>query len=263
VSRADRKQGPYVREWSKWLLFPGVNLHARLRRKVIPPLLGSARPGEDRLVLDAGCGNGMLAYEGYLRGNQVVAVSIDREEVERCQRLFHAYLGIPEDRLSFRAGDLYDIEDLGLEVDEIICTEVMEHIVDDERVCQSFWRMLRPGGTLHLCCPNAEHPDNRASTLDEDEAGGHVRDGYTLATYRALLEPIGFEVQESRGLGGPVRQAFNRRILHVEETLGFFAAFLVFLISLPFLFLDPRSPRVPYSLYVRAVRPGRAPFAQQ
>jgi hypothetical protein len=57
----------------KWILFPGLNLHAWLRYVEMPKYLGRPRNGECRTVLDAGCGNGLLAYQG---------VSIN-DEVER------------------------------------------------------------------------------------------------------------------------------------------------------------------------------------
>lgn len=244
-----------LRERLKWLFFPGTNLHARLRWRVLPAYFGAADPGQTRRVLDAGCGNGMLSYQSWLKGNRVLGISIKEGEVARCRRFFNEFRGISEERLSFRVHNIYDIAALGPPFDEIICTEVLEHISRDEEVCRSFWNMLRPGGVLHLCSPNAEHPDNLAHARDEREEGGHVRPGYTLASFRALLEPLGFEIRDSRGLGGEVRQVLNRRIIRVQERWGTVPGFLLFLLSLPFLPFDEVDPAVPYSIYVRAVRP--------
>src|ERR1039458_10437639 len=94
-----RVRGLMLRERVKWLLFPGLNLHARLRNQVIPAYVGSALGGEMRFVLDAGGGNGMLAYQAYLKGNHVIGVSI-KDEVRRNRRLFNTYQAISEDRLS-------------------------------------------------------------------------------------------------------------------------------------------------------------------
>ena len=73
--------------------------------------------------------------------------------------------------------------------------------------------------------------------------------------YRALFEPIGFNVEEVSGLGGPVRQAFNRRIRATQERFGAAAGLPLFFVALPFLWLDSASPRVPFSLYARARKP--------
>jgi hypothetical protein len=105
---------------------------------------------------------------------------------------------------------------------------------------------------VHITTPNADHPYNRTFPLDLAEHGGHVRPGYTEASYRALLEPIGFRVEEVSGLGGPIRQAFNARIKAVQARFGAAAGLPLFVAALPWLPLDPEAPRVPFSLYARA-----------
>lgn len=242
------------RESIKWLLYPGLNLHARLRNEVMPRYLGQPQNGEERLVLDAGCGNGMLSHQAYLKGNRVIGVSI-KDEVKRNQKLFNDYHKIPEERLSFRDINLYDIETVGLEFDEIICCEVMEHIKGDEQVCRSFFNILKPGGVLHLCCPNADHPDHVNYPLDPHETGGHVRTGYTAQSYRALLEPIGFELSDPVGLGGPLRQACNKPITRSHAIGGVPLAIASFLLLAPWATFDTDHPKVPYSLYVQARKP--------
>ena len=244
----------WVRERVKWWLFPGMNLHARLRMQILPSYLGVAKPGEERLVLDAGCGNGMLSYASWERGNRVVGISIKANEVAGCRRLFNGYLGIPDDKLSFREWNLYEVEKLGQQFDEIICSEVLEHLVRDAEVCRGFRNSLKRGGVLHLCVPNCEHPDHAAKELDRQEQGGHVRHGYTIDSCRILLEPLGFRIEATRGLGGPIRQGFCRRIIRGEEAIGMAGGVFFFLLSLPFVWIDPKTPVVPYSVYVKAVR---------
>lgn len=253
-----------IREAVKWRLFPGLNLHARLRYRVLPEHLQDPRNGEQRSVLDAGCGNGMLCYQSYLRGNTVLGVSIKEGEVERNRKLFNEYHGISEERLSFLVHNLYEVEALGKEFDEIICTEVMEHIERDADVCQSFFRILKPGGVLHLCCPNAEHPYNQQEALDEQEAGGHVRPGYTWDAYQKLLEPIGFQLSEPIGLGGPVRQGCNNIILAAQRYGGLTLGIPAFLAVAPLCMLDAFAPKnyIPFCLYVRAEKPREADDAE-
>jgi len=244
-----------VRERLKWWLFPGLNLHARLRYRCLPRYFGGAANGRPSLVLDAGCGNGMLSFRSYLLGNRAIGISIKEGEIERNRKLFNQYLRIPEDKLSFRVHNLYDVESLGEQFDQIICSEVLEHIRRDGELCQTFWRILKPGGVLHLCCPNAGHPDNARHELDPDEGGGHVRPGYTHDSYRALLEPIGFRLSEPVGLGGPVRQACNKWITRAQESVGLLPGMILFGLVWPVQVLDPETPKVPYSLYVRATKP--------
>jgi SAM-dependent methyltransferase len=239
----------------KWWLFPGINLHSRLRYERLPKLFGSSQQRE-RVVLDAGCGNGMLAYRAWAKGNRVIGVTFKESEVRGCRALFNGYLGIPEAELSFRQGNLYELDFPDMSCDEIICAEVLEHLRRDEEVCRRFWELLKPGGILHVCAPNARHPYNENFPLDKNEQGGHVRPGYTAESYRQLLEPIGYEVGNVVPLGGPVRQAFSRRIKESQERYGPLAGFPWFLASLVFLpFENPKLEReVPFSIYLQARR---------
>jgi SAM-dependent methyltransferase len=244
----------------KWMLFPGTNLHARLRYSHLPQYFGMAIPAEARSILDAGCGNGMLSYQAFLKGNSVLGISFKTKEVVGCRSLFNDYVGIPEERLRFAHANLYELDFPEAIFDEVICTEVLEHLRDDAAVCRAFWRWLKPGGVLHITAPNSEHPYNAAFPLDHEESGGHVRAGYTLDSYRKLLEPIGFRIAASVGLGGSIRQAFNRRIKEVQARFGAPAGIPLFLMALPFLRLERLGKTAqPFSLYVRAVKDGNAP----
>lgn len=241
----------------KKILFPGINLHARLRYERLPAFFRSASSATPLRVLDAGCGNGMLSYQSYLKGNEVIGISFKDSEVKGCQALFNRYLGVPEQKLCFRHGNLYQLDFPPESFDEIICAEVLEHLRHDTAVCQAFWRILKPGGVLHVCAPNADHPYNATFPLDLDEKGGHVRPGYTLTDYRELLEPMGFRIEQSVGLGGPVRQAFNWRIKDMQAKFGPAAGLPLFLLALPCLAFESatRERVMPFSIYVKAVKP--------
>ncbi|MBT8419554.1 MAG: class I SAM-dependent methyltransferase [Gammaproteobacteria bacterium] len=207
-------------------------------------------------ILDAGSGNGMLSYQAWRKGAQVIGISFKEKEIRGCRELFNRYLAIPEKELCFTKGNLYDLDFHEEFFDEIICSEVLEHLERDTEVCRSFWWLLKPGGVLHLCAPNAEHPYNASFPLDPNETGGHVRAGYTLEDYRKLLEPIGFEIVAATGLGGPIRQAFNRRIKEVQERFGVAAGLPLFLVSLPFLVFESgqREKKMPFSIYIKALK---------
>lgn len=237
----------------KRMLFPGLNLHSRDRYSRLPAKFGP-EVGPGRRVLDAGCGNGMLAFRAWQRGARVLGLSIKQKEIDGCRAMFNHGRGIPETELQFLNVNLYELQDQAGGFDAIICTEVLEHLRDDRRICARFFELLKPGGCLHLTAPNADHAYNRSFPLDLSEKGGHVRAGYTAKTYEALLEPLGFRIEEVSGLGGPVRQAFNRRIKTVQARFGPAAGLPLFIAALPFLPLDPREPRVPFSLYARAGR---------
>lgn len=243
-----------VRAVVKAALFPGVNLHARERYLRVPQKFGP-EIGPGTRVLDAGCGNGMLAYQAWKRGASVIGITLKDREVEGCREMFNARRGIDESALRFEKMNLYDLRMGEGTFDAIICTEVLEHIRDDRAVCRRFHQLLKPGGCVHVTSPNASHPYNVSFPLDPDESGGHVRPGYTSEAYRALFTGAGLVLEEVAGLGGPVRQAFNWRIKGLETRIGRGAGLPVFLAAVPFLWLDGSSPAVPFSLYARARKP--------
>lgn len=244
-----------IKTWLKTLLFPGINLHARLRYRLLPNLFAEDLPRGAR-VLDAGCGNGMLSVQAWKRGATVLGISIKQKEVDGCREMFNKGKQIPESALRFENLNLYDMAAEEHQFDCIICTEVLEHIRDDVGICRKFHELLKPGGTVHITSPNAVHPYNVTFPLDHEEKGGHVREGYTNETYKQLLEPLGFQVERFSGIGGPIRQAFNWRIKTIQERCGAIWGFPLFVLALPFLWMDAREPKVPFSLYVCARKPG-------
>jgi SAM-dependent methyltransferase len=215
--------------------------------RFLPPFF---RPGAID-SLDAGCGNGALAYAAYRLGNRVMGVTNDRAQVVKAQQYFKT-LGVDENRLSFELCDLYDLPRLGRQFDQVICSETLEHIRRDDVVVGHFYDCLRTGGTLHLCAPYALHPDHLQGRQDGPEDGGHVRDGYTFETYASLLNAHGFEIAAQLGLGSPLLISADHLVRTVRNVLGDAAALPAFVLTYPMQLLDYANPRVPYSVYVMA-----------
>jgi SAM-dependent methyltransferase len=143
--------------------------------------------------------------------------------------------------------------------DEIICYEVLEHVRRDSDVLGQFYRMLKPGGVLHVSCPYRLHPRHQVEVLDLNEMGGHVRPGYTEDQYRALLEPIGFQIRDVVGIGTPGIYHADRILRGIRNRFGDLCALPFLPLTLPFVWLAKFNPRVPFSLYVRAVKPANLP----
>ncbi len=204
-------------------------------------------------TLDAGCGNGALAYAAYKLGNRVLGINYNPAETQKAQALF-SEIGTDPSRLEFKTWNLYDLPKLGMTFDQIICSETLEHIKQDGLVVKYFYNMLRPEGVLHLCCPFVLHPEHHLGRYDQPEDGGHVRDGYTLRSYRSLLEPVGFKITKSVGLGSPLLNQLDKPIRWLRNKAGDPTALPLFLATWPLQFLDTLDPAVPFSLYVQAVK---------
>lgn len=229
------------------MLFPGVDIHTRSRYYFLPPLI---REG-DLETLDAGFGNGALAYAAYLKGNRVLGVSNSKREVQATTLLFD-YMGISRERAEFRYMNIYNLRNLQRSYDQIICSETLEHITRDAEVIGIFSDLLKPGGQLLLCCPYALHPAHALGRRNVPENGDHVRDGYTLESYRALLEAAGLRITKSVGLGSPLLCWVDGRVRDMRVRFGDFCSLPLFCAFLPLSWLDYINPRVPFSLAVVA-----------
>ena len=232
------------------LVFPGLDLHTYSRTPLCRYWLEGPRD-----VLDAGCGNGYFSYLAFRSGAQVVAMNVDKGQVDKAREYFLEFQKLDSTRISFEHRNLYDLTKETRSFDEILCYETLEHIKQDREVVEQFYRILRPGGVLHLCSPYALHPRHQREKLDLNEEGGHIRAGYTRQGYELLLLPIGFLVEETVGVG-------NAYVYHTDLLLRRFRRLFGDLFSLPLFFiLKPgvelfRSPpEVPFSLYVRALKP--------
>jgi SAM-dependent methyltransferase len=238
-----------LRNKVRWLLMPGLDLFTRRRQRLCRQWSGGPRK-----VLDAGSGNGWFAYLAYRSGASVVAVNFSDAQVAKAIRFYNIWRKIPETGLKFINLNLYDLSLLEPGFDEIICYETLEHIKDDNKICREFWRLLKKGGVLHLCCPHAEHSRWRNEPLDLKESGAHVRAGYTLKSYNSLLEPIGFRIVHTEGMGGPMLTKVWSLIEKIRGKVGNIFSIPFILLMLPFVWFDPKDMHCPYCLYVKAVK---------
>ena len=101
-------------------------------------------------------------------------------------------------------------------LDAVLCTEVLEHVVDPMAVLAEFQRLLKPGGLLLLTAPH--------STQLHMEPY-HYYGGFTHYWYRHWLPKFGFEVRSITPQGGPGRAAvsFMQGILHELANVGIYS----------------------------------------
>lgn len=164
--------------------------------------LGFWRP-QPLAMLDAGGGEGAFAYYCARRfpAWQVVVADDEPDTMARGQRMVE---GLGLNNLQVQQADLTDFRDTA-RYDIVICSDVLEHIADDQTVVRNLARALKPGGVLCLTSPSI--PQRRHLALvawREQRIGfhpsqyGHVRDGYSAAEMQYFLEANDLTVETIR-----------------------------------------------------------------
>ena len=135
------------------------------------------------LLLDLGCGYGRHAYEAFRRGARVVACDMSTPELGEVRALFRAMADAgeapPKSLADCVAGDATKLPYPDDTFDNIIASEVMEHIPDDVGALDELFRVLKPGGTLAVTIP-AWLPEKICWAISDEyyapkSVGGHVR----------------------------------------------------------------------------------------
>ena len=179
---------------SGWDHFFVHNPAARHRRRLIHRLIADRFIAEKgrRLssILDVGCGDGRLLEEvGRSRDVALFGIEPGRSSAA--------------DRLGKRLSGLYSIdisrERLPRSFDLILCTEVLEHVVDDASAAANLLRMC--SGTLLVTVP-------AGPLLQTDLMMGHVRH-YTVESLESLLSNAGFKTVRCFTWGWPFHSLYR------------------------------------------------------
>lgn len=156
-----------------------------------------------RVMLDAGGGEGAFAYHVARRFPQwhVVVADNARSTLDRGQRIKD---DLRLDNLELREVDLLRLDDRE-RYDVIVCSDVLEHIEDDQRVVDNLARSLRRDGVLIVTAPSVPQRKHLGLVRWRErrigftpEEYGHVRQGYSKASLSSLFESAGLETDGVR-----------------------------------------------------------------
>jgi 2-polyprenyl-3-methyl-5-hydroxy-6-metoxy-1,4-benzoquinol methylase len=184
-------------------------------------------------ILDAGAGFGQYTYwlASKNRTFNIYAVDVKQEQVLDCNNFFsrigmHQVKFGVEDLTVYQSPETYHL---------IVCVDVMEHILEDEKVFSNYAASLKTGGMLIISTPSDQggsdvHADDQTSFIEE-----HVRDGYNIHDIEAKLKRNGFSKVEARySYGTPGKISWRLSMKYPISILG---VSKIFFVILPFYYL--------------------------
>ncbi len=137
-------------------------------------------------VLDVGSGNGAIADLRRGLHKQFTLVDISKSLVHNLQIKFQGRRDVAVRQADARSLPWQE------EFDVISACDILEHIKEDDSCMKSFFKALKPGGTLFISVPAFPSLYGR-----RDAMYGHLR-RYTKKGLRFRIEQGGFEIEKMR-----------------------------------------------------------------
>lgn len=239
------------------------------------------------LVLDAGCAQGFFSYEMMKRGYRVVMTDwLGEAKPKTVQDMARAFR---KGRAPFRffGSDLRRLPFRDDTFDGILCSDVLEHIPEDEAALGELVRILKPGGTLIISTPAAGLHKGRFKGVfrwlvhrtplrhlpwwdrvylypdSMMRSKGHLRE-YTPELWMKKVRRAGLEFEEFRW----EYKAFGALALEVTHSFGPLhvlgpAGALYFVLVKPWVGLDRLLPVRGTGIAFRARKPARGAYSSR
>jgi 2-polyprenyl-3-methyl-5-hydroxy-6-metoxy-1,4-benzoquinol methylase len=107
---------------------------------------------ENAVVLDVGCGNGVISRSLGSYGFNVYGIDVSKKAIEKAKQL---------NSLTNVKFDLLSAEQLvaeGKKYNAVICSEVLEHLIEPEKLLNVLYQSLSDDGILIVTVPNGKGP---------------------------------------------------------------------------------------------------------
>ena len=168
---------------------PIVGLRIRWRR--LTPLL----PKQATMILDAGCGRGVISRALAQRYPDAHVDAIDTEaSTQERNRQIANKIGLSN--CHFEIADLTSYQREG-HYDLVISVDNLEHVKDDEKVLANLYSSMQRGGILVIHVPHYYRRWPIFHWSVNFDVPGHLRPGYHLPELTERVKRAGLEILES------------------------------------------------------------------
>ncbi|HOP50245.1 MAG TPA: methyltransferase domain-containing protein [Ignavibacteriales bacterium] len=182
-------------------------------------------------VYDAGCGFGQYTYfiSKKLQPCTLLSVDIKENWIDNLKPFFKN-----NENITFKVEDITEINYTN-KFDLILCVDVIEHIVNDQKVFNNFSNALKDNGYVVISTPSIYGGSDAHEEDDESFIEEHARNGYSYEDIKSKAEKAGLEIENfkfSYGKFGTIawRLAIKYPILLVNLSK-------IFIFILPFYYL--------------------------
>lgn len=165
-------------------------------------------------VLDAGCGQGVVATEIAKRHNvEVVGITVTPHEVKNATRM--ARKNRVDSQVSFSAQDYSRTNFKDSSFDRIYTTESLSHARDVKQVLVEFYRILKPGGML-VCAEyemdykNFDSEAKRLADLVKEHAAINAIYQFGKGEFEQSIKDIGFRLADVKDWTKGVKPSCDR-----------------------------------------------------
>ncbi len=215
-------------------------------------------------LIDIGCGTGSFTIGSAKRGYKSLGLSWDERNqnvAEERSVICNAHNAKYE---TYDIRKLEDRSDLHEKSNIAICSEVIEHIIDDQKLFREIVKCIKPGGRLLLTAPyydgNPIVNDNIGPFDKVEEDGSHVRKGYTKGMLLELCNDSNLILEEVSYCSGFFSQKITGFLRFLEDNIDPMLAWLIVLPLriIPLIFDKPISKIFNwpgYSICMEAYKP--------
>jgi|SRR3989344_2094358 len=163
-------------------------------------------------LLDAGCGTGAYSFYFSHKADRINAVDISKEKINYLNKenIFR--------NINFSIADLCSLPFSKNSFDEIICSDVLEHIKNDKKAISELARVLKKDGILLITVPYKSK-----SNMKSYKQFNHERAGYTWGDFESISEKLRLKITTCEGYSYPTADKisnFSYKFINKKIILG-------------------------------------------